>query len=154
KLQQTAPMSRMMNSGGGLCTFNGGTAGSTATNASGIVIGLDAVDVLSSTTSGATTACNSAGNGLAFSGTTGVFANGNANQNWKWVLALVYGGLDLSNPSAGQDCNSAARQALVANWSKLFQNGCANGNAVCGDAAHGGVLWHAFRRDDASGTAD
>jgi hypothetical protein len=44
--QQTAPMSRMLDNG--VCAFAGGRNGSTATNASGIVIGLDAVDVLAS----------------------------------------------------------------------------------------------------------
>ena len=42
----------MMKSEASICSFNGGTAGSTAENASGIVIGLDAasISVLSSTT--------------------------------------------------------------------------------------------------------
>ena len=158
--QQTGPMSRMMKSEGKVCNgFNGGTSGSTATNASGIVIGLDAVTVLSATSAGGATACNgtadATGTGLAYSGGT-AFANGSAGQNWKWVLALVYGGLDLSNTGAGQDCNSAARKALVANWSSLFQNGCANSaSAVCGaGTAPNGALWHAYRRDDTSGTSD
>ena len=160
--QQTAPMSRMMKSEGKVCSgFNGGnTTGSTATNASGVVIGLDAVDVLSSVTAGGAAACNgtadSAGTGLTYSGTPGVFVNGNGGQTWKWVLALVYGGLDLSNASAAADCNSAARQALVKNWSSLFQNGCANGaTATCGaGTVPNGALWHAYRRDDTSGTSD
>jgi cysteine-rich repeat protein len=159
--QQTGPMSRMPTNEGKICTFNGGTNGSTATSASGIVIGLDAVDVLSSTLAGgqATLACNGTAdgqsNGLAFSGTTGVFSGSNATQNWKWVLALVYGGKDLSpGAPAAQDCNSTARRNLVANWTKLFQNGCTNTAAVCNDATHGGALWHAFRRDDTSGTSD
>ncbi len=157
-LQVTAPMSRMMNNGGGVCTFKGGTAGSTAVNAAGIVVGLDAVDVLSTTTAGASAACNgtadNTGTGLAFSGTTGVFAGSNATQTWKWVLALVYGGKDLS-PGGVTDCNSAARKALVANWSNLFQNGCANGaGTACSAAPVNGALWHAYRRDDTSGTSD
>jgi cysteine-rich repeat protein len=159
-LQQTAPMSKMITNG--ICGNLGGTNGSAATNASGIVIGMDGVDVLASVGSGASTTCNGtadgAGTGLAFSGTTGVFASTTGVQNWKWVLALLYGGLDLSQPSVNPDCNSAARKTLVNNWSKLFQNGCSNGTSVCSDSAHtiGGssVLWHAFRRDDASGTSD
>jgi len=157
--QQTGPMSRMLNSGGNVCSFNGGTAGSGDVNASAIVIGLDAVDILSSTGAGGAAACNgtadNTGTGLAFSGTTGVFAGSNATQTWKWVLALVYGGKDLS-PGGVTDCNSAARKALVANWSLLFQNGCANGTAgtTCSGAPVNGALWHAFRRDDTSGTSD
>jgi hypothetical protein len=154
--QQTAPMSRMLNNGGGICTFGGGTAGSKDTSASGIVIGLDAVDILSSQTAGGAAACNgtadNTGTGLAFSGTSGVFASGNTGQTWKWVLALVYGGKDLSNGTV--DCNSAARKALVANWSNLFQNGCANGTSACSAAPINGALWHAYRRDDTSGTSD
>ncbi|HZU85679.1 MAG TPA: hypothetical protein VE987_22285, partial [Polyangiaceae bacterium] len=89
-----------------------------------------------------------------------IFPGGAAAQNWKWALALLYGGLDLSSPggSTNPDCNSPQRQALVANWGNLFQAGataCAtNPSSVCTDATHGGVLWHAFRRDDASGTSD
>jgi hypothetical protein len=153
KTQQTSPMSRMINNGGGICTFNGGAAGSADTSASTVVIGLDAVDVLASTTSGASTACNgtadNTGTGLAFSGSA-VFAD--PNQTWKYVLALVYGGKDITTGVV--DCNQTARATLVNNWSSLFQNGCANGASVCGDATHSNVLWHAFRRDDASGTSD
>jgi hypothetical protein len=156
--QQTAPMSRMMNNGGNVCSFNGGTSGSGTTSASGIVIGLDAVDILSAGAAGGAAACNgtadNAGTGLAYSGTTGVFAGSNATQTWKWVLALVYGGKDLS-PGGVTDCNSTARKNLVANWSLLFQNGCANGaGAACSAAPVSGALWHAFRRDDTSGTSD
>jgi cysteine-rich repeat protein len=156
--QQTAPMSRMVNSGNHVCSFNGGTNGSADTSAAGIVIGLDAVDILASQNSGASASCNgtadNAGTGLAYSGTTGVFAGSNATQTWKWVLALVYGGKDLS-PGGVTDCNSAARKALVANWSSLFQNTCANGaGTACSAAPVSGALWHAFRRDDASGTSD
>jgi hypothetical protein len=158
--QQTGPMSRMMKSEAKVCNgFNGGASGSTAENASGIVIGLDAVDVLSATNAGGASACNgtadNSGTGLQHSGGT-AFSKGSTGQTWKWVLALVYGGLDLSNSSAGQDCNSTARHNLVANWSNLFQNGCANGAAsVCGTGtAPNGALWHAYRRDDTSGTSD
>jgi hypothetical protein len=165
--QQTAPMSRMMNNGNSLCNFGGGTAGSNDGNADGIVIGLDAVAVLSNSQTGAqtTAACNAAGNGLAASGTTGVFT-GASTQNWKFILALVYGGKDLSNAAAAVDCGSTARVNLVANWGKLFQGGACtqsstvqtsgnSGVSVCGaGSAANGALWHAFRRDEASGTSD
>src|SRR5580698_3379019 len=143
-LQQTAPMSKMMTNG--VCNALGGLNGNLATNASGIVIGMDAVDLLSAAAAGGSTSCNGAtdngsadntGFGAAYSGTTGVFTGSNANQNWKWTLALLYGGLDLSpGASSTPDCNSTARANLVANWSLLFETGCANGASICQDAAH------------------
>ncbi|MGA3121056.1 MAG: hypothetical protein ABSF69_09840 [Polyangiaceae bacterium] len=174
--QQTAPMTKLFNNS--VCNKLGGTNGSAATNASGIVIGMDAVDVLASSTIPATSTCSNSSNpngqdpsGLAYSGSTAAgvpFANTAGNtQNWKWVLALLYGGLDLSAPAGTlPDCASAARAALVNNWSLLFQNSstCSNGSAnasVCGDSVHLAAgdgthvpLMHAFRRDDAAGTAD
>jgi hypothetical protein len=182
--QQTAPMSRMIKTDGNTCTFNGGTKGSADTNASGIVIGLDAVSVLSSNNAGGqftgtttSTTCNGNGGGEAKSGSpAGIFQNGttgnggaNAVETWKWALALIYGGLDLSTCKANgtscsaQDCNSAARRAIAANWQAVFQNGCtmsstngANSGVSASSACSfaGGALWHAFRRDDTSGTAD
>jgi cysteine-rich repeat protein len=164
--QQLAPMSKMMT--GAVCSALGGSHGSHATNASGIVVGMDAIDVLSAAISGGSAACNGPtdtadsdgkGFGATYSGTNGVFFGANPQQNWKWTLALLYGGLDLS-PSAPStpDCNSPARRALVNNWSLFFQNACTNGASICNDSVHtiGGtdVLWHAFRPDDASGTSD
>jgi hypothetical protein len=147
--QLTAPMSRMMNSGASLCTSTTHLP-SGVTNASAIVIGLDAVDVIASTQSGGAAACNgsadNAGTGLVYSGGTNSFTS------WKDALALIYGGKDLSTGAV--DCAGTARATLVAKFSNLFQNACANGAAVCNDATHGGALWHAFRRDDASGTSD
>ncbi len=183
--QQTAPMSRMMKSEANTCQFNGGASGSNNTSSSGIVIGLDAVDVLSSSQSGtqAVAGCGSE----AATGVTGVYSNGTTDKHspgdpetWKWALALVYGGLDLSTcTSAGAgcaapDCNSTARVNLVKNWKLLFQGGACSASTavgagsgvsadmVCNGDANttpsgtpvGGVLWHAFRRDDTSGTAD
>jgi hypothetical protein len=88
----------------------------------------------------------------------------NVGQNWKWALALLYGGLDYSQPlGTVPDCNSAARRNLVANWGNLFQatqtsgNSCTSANVydgVCSDTTHNGALWHAFRRDDGAGTSD
>jgi hypothetical protein len=169
--QQTAPMGEMLTSGA--CTFNlggNGNNGAFTTNANGIVIGLDAVSILSSMTSGSAPSCSSpasntvTNDGLAFSGSAVFGPSGTAtapNQNWKYVLALVYGGLDITTGTV--DCNSAARRNLVNNWSNLFQNHCSNGNAVCsasvgitgtGDGIHAGQLMHAFRPDDASDAAD
>lgn len=139
--QHIAPMSRMMNNGGGLCAFPD------TSEAAGIVIGLDAVVVVASAETGAGTACNSTDNGLAYNGT-----NGQQFGNYKDVLALVYGGKD--NVTGTVDCNSVKRQAVVNAWGNMFQNSCANPDAACNDATHGGKLWHAYRRDDASGTAD
>ena len=167
KTQFTAPMSKMLTSGA--CAFNDTTSkGLGSADASGIVVGMDAVDILASSTVIDTAACNgtadNSGTGLAFSGTTVGFST-DVGQNWKWVLALVYGGKDYSNASAAVDCNSTARKNLVANWSNLFQNSgsCSNGNATCqglaqfSNTAGTGTttpLWHAFRRDEASGTSD
>jgi hypothetical protein len=176
--QQATPMSKMMTSSANLCG-TAGTSGSGAVNASGIVIGLDAVDILSGTASGSNAgvcaSASPANGGAHIDNNTGLAANNstiwgaggsasNSVQNWKWVLALVYGGLDYSTGIT--DCSQTSRANLVNNWGNLFQNTtCSNiaPNSVCSDSAHtsgAGVaagttpLWHAFRRDDASGTSD
>ncbi len=143
--QVTSPMSRMMNNGSSLCT-------KVTTEASGIVIGLDAVDVVSSLVTGGSVACN----GTADHTGTGLIHSGGALgfTTWKQALALIYGGEANPNDPAHFRCDGPNRAQLVANWSSLFQNGCTNTTAVCNDATHAGVLWHAFRRDDASGTSD
>jgi hypothetical protein len=118
---------------------------------------LNAVDVLASTQSGASSACNGTattqGTGVAYSGTSALGPD--PNQDWRYVLAQIYGGLDLTTRIV--DCAGPKRQAIVANYSSVFQSGCTNGAAVCGDAPHlaagDGVhapLWHAFRLDDGS----
>jgi hypothetical protein len=159
--QTTAPMSRMMK-GGAVCAFGGGTNGSKATNASGIVIALDAVDILGSTNTAASAAC---GGGSAGGG--GILNSGGAiaASTWKDALALVYGGKDNQNGGA-IDCNAAHRVSLVANWASLFQSSsCSNTVATCKDGNHTagtgtGInsgtapLWHAWRRDETSGTSD
>lgn len=165
--QQTEPIANIFTSP--ICQYGlaTGAAGTNTNNATGIVIGLDAVAVLASTASGAAPAVNGAagpsgdntGTGLAYSGSA-VFGSGgnatNGQQNWKYVLALVYGGKDITTGVV--DCAQAARLAVVNNWSALFQNGSANPlAATCGDSNHnnstGGpnVLWHAYRRDDGAG---
>ena len=164
KGQAATPMSSMLSSGGNLCTFNG-TKGSGASNASGVVVALDAVDVLAASSVVDNANCNgtadNTGTGLAYSGTSGVFTTITA-QNWKWVLALVYGGKDYSTGVV--DCNQASRKSLVNNWSNLFQDSgtCANGNATCqslaqySNTAGTGTttpLWHAYRMNEAAGTA-
>ena len=158
--QQTAPMSKMLTSGA--CQYNlasPSVAGTFTENATGIVIGMDAVDVLSSVTSGAASACNGTADqsktGLAYDNSSVFGASGNqtnGSQNWKYILALVYGGKDITTGTV--DCTQPARTNLVNNWSALFENKCTNGNSVCTDATHNNVLWHAFRRDEASGTSD
>jgi hypothetical protein len=161
KSQASAPMSKMLTSGA--CPFNDTTkAGLGLGNASGIVVGMDAVDVLAASTVLDNAACNGTADntatGLAYSGSTAIFS-ADTNQNWKWILALVYGGKDYSTGVV--DCNQASRRNLVNSWSNLFQSAgaCSNGNATCqalasaGDGTHT-PLWHAFRRDEASGTSD
>jgi cysteine-rich repeat protein len=163
--QQIAPMSKPMSA----CKAFGGTdaTGAAMNNGSGIVLGLDAVDIVASVEVGASTSCSSA-SGTTQDLTTGLVHNSssafgsNSLQNWKWVLALVYGGLDYNTGTV--DCGQNSRRQVVNNWTQLFQNGCTNNTTrtnACGDTAHlnGGdgtnvPLWHAFRRDDASGTSD
>jgi hypothetical protein len=139
-------MSRMLAgpSGKGAC------AAADVTQASGIVLGIDAVRVFGSNAvvkanqtacngATATAACTQDPSGLVFSGGPLTFAN------WRDVLALLYGGLDRSTNVV--DCNSAKRNTLVSTWTNLFQNaGCTNAN--------GTALTHAWRRDDNSGTSD
>src|SRR5215472_16739920 len=77
--QSTSPMSRMLDDGGGLCAKD-------ASDATGIVIGLDAIDVLASLEQGGNPAtCNNPDGG-------GLVAGGNGFANYKQVLALLYGG--------------------------------------------------------------
>jgi hypothetical protein len=158
KLQAVAPMAGMLTSKS--CAFNDTTnKGLGAGSASGIVVALNAVDVLAASAQIDTAACNGTADltqtGLAYSGTIGVFPNGTTTppQNWKWILALLYGGLDYSTGIV--DCNQFSRIDLVNDWSNLFQNSttCTNTNATCqalasaGDGTHT-PLWHAFRLDD------
>jgi hypothetical protein len=116
---------------------------------------LNAIDVVASTTSGGALTCNGTADGTA----TGTAYSGtpefgpDPTQNWRHVLALIYGGRNITTGVV--DCNQPARRNLAANWSHLFQDGCANGASVCGDAMHQGALWHAFRLDDeANGGSD
>ncbi len=172
--QQTAPMSRMVNNGSSACKFNGDTTGTGVNlkSASGIVIGLDAVDVLASKQNGAQAigTCNLLPNGSSANGNAAVaWAAGDAAQTWKWALALIYGGKDLSSSAAPVDCNSAARLSLVNNYTNFIQGTGCSPNAspptgsvsgstaltACGTGSPAnGRLWHAFRRDEASGTSD
>jgi hypothetical protein len=141
------------------------------THATGIAFGLDAVNVYSASSAGGTVACNGstddAGTGLNYNRSIpNAAADGGpaAFPNWTDALALLYGGRDKSTGIT--DCNSAKRKALVANWSNLFENACSNGNSTCTTASFNsttlpnggfhinGQLWHAFRRDDNSGTSD
>jgi hypothetical protein len=175
--QWTEPMTKMMSTP--TCTSLIG-----ANHASGIVIGLDAVDVFSSTFSGATAGCSTRdttgtnGLGLAYNTTLSYTdLQGNAKtlnfKNWTDVLALLYGGLDKSTVTGSgatqqgySDCGSPQRRALVANWANLFEakGTCStNPSSACTTASYksgpstitfGGQLRHAFRRDDESGSSD
>jgi len=125
--QQTEPIANQFTSP--ICAFGlsgTSTAGTNTINTSSIVIGLDAVSALASTASGANAACNgtadSTGTGLAYSGSAVFGASGNATsakQNWKYILALVYGGKDVTTGLV--DCNQTARKNLVNNWSALSE---------------------------------
>jgi hypothetical protein len=172
--QTTAPMSRMINNGNSVCSFGGGTNGSGDTNASSLVVALDAVDIIASNVTGSASTCSAGtagGAGLVQSGTIPAFTPPGSTTafpavsitTWKDALALLYGGKD--NATGTVDCNQGKRHTLVANWSNFFQNSCTNADAsTCGDANHVGTdvdgstgtapLWHAWRRDEASGTSD
>jgi hypothetical protein len=139
--QQTAPMGRMFASGA--------CSAADLSQASGVVLAIDAVGVWAAkAVVGANAACNGATgtgpctpdpSGLAFSSAGG---NTSGFTNWRDALALLYGGLDRS--TGVTDCNSTKRQTLISNWANLFQNsGCTNG-----------AITHAWRRDDSSGAAD
>ncbi len=168
--QLIGPMSKMMTS----TTCN--VAPAKYTHASGIAFGLDAVNVYSAASAGGATTCNGVdqnatsdnqGLGLNYDAAIPDAAGGPANipfGNWTDMLALLYGGLDKTTHIT--DCASPKRQALVATWSNLFESHCANGNTTCTTATFAsttqptggfkinGQLWHAFRRDDNSGTSD
>src|SRR5262249_11481172 len=68
--------------------------------------------------------------------------------NWKDVLRVLFAGMDHDAGSdiGNRDCNSAVRQALAADYGKLFQTACTTGNC--------GAIRHVFRRDDLSDTTD
>jgi hypothetical protein len=192
--QQTGPMSRMLKGGAGA---NACAGTNNLFDASGEVIGIDAARVFASSAvvstalgNGGTVtvanACQQVTAGLKYNESnnpvslgnsapfppTGV-GTGNGFQNWRDVLALIYGGLDKDNglcstSGAGcnpylaigsgncttgetcnpiTDCTSPRRKALAANWTSLFENaGVTNTN--------GATLTHAWRRDDNSGTSD
>jgi len=160
-VQQTGPMSRAL--GGpatkGACAAGGATAAAVA-NASGIVLGIDAVRIFASNAvisanqtscNGATStaACTQDPSGLVYSGSVG---NGTVTMtfaNWRDVLALLYGGLDRSVTPNVVDCTSPKRALLVSAWTNLFQN-----TTSCPNSTNGTALTHAWRRDDNSGTAD
>jgi len=149
--QWMSPMSKMMTST--TCTSLVGPS-----HASGVVIGLDAVDVYSSTTAGATAGCSNTsttgnnGLGLAFNTSLAYTDNqGNAQtltfKNWTDVLALLYGGLDKSTITGSgatqqgySDCSSPQRKALAANWANLFEakgSTCAsNPSSACTTASY------------------
>src|SRR5579862_6197462 len=94
--QSTAPMTSML--GSQTCKV---PAPLSFTNASGIAIGLDAVDVYSSWAAGGVGACNGAsgpggdntGFGLRYSSGAGA-GDGGPYLNWTDVLALLYGGMN------------------------------------------------------------
>lgn len=89
--------------------------------------------------------------------------------NWRDVLRIVYGGqaAGFSQDSCLPDapgsgcptctalstidtkrCNSDIRRTLVENWGQMFQNPGCQSSETCTK------LWHAFRRDDISGTTE
>jgi hypothetical protein len=138
--QVMAPMSKMMTST--TCNSPRGPQ-----FASGVVIGLDAVDIYSSVFSGASAGCSTKdttgtdGHGLAFNTTLAYQDLQGNNQtlvfkNWTDVLALLYGGLDKSTISGSgatqqgySDCSSPQRKALAASWANLFEENGGTGSS-------------------------
>jgi hypothetical protein len=184
-VQQVAPMSRFLN-GGAMCTTvrlaDGGTVpwGTTTLSdggvipnlaaAQGLVIGLDAVQIIGSKSTlfnagGGATACNQSDNAncspTARPGTAAMDTNiagaGYKLRDWRDVLRILLAGYDQLHCGdySGRDCNSLVRQTLANNYGAFFENNCA---AAHGDATTGaGVcasIRHIFRRDDFSGTTD
>jgi len=143
--QNVAPMSRFINPGSfsGTVSTSGTCGGNLPNTAQGLVIGIDGIAVVGSTSTGG--ACNADTKGLVHSGA----AIGGVNvTRWQDALLLLYTGQDSSSAqNVATACNSAHRQALIASWSQMFQGGCASGTCT-------GPIRHAFRRGDTSGTTD
>jgi hypothetical protein len=162
--QTVASMSRFLNPIVGVCNgapsgtpgFVTGAGGSTA---EGLIIGLDGIAIVAGAPNA--TAC---GGALAFSTTrsfavtdsTGAAVNDCSGcdpgtniyhlQNWKDVLAIVYGGKTHAMSGATRDCANVVRSSLVNNWGNLFDGTCSGASCT--------QLNRAYRRADLSGTTD
>lgn len=149
--QGIAPMSRAMNSG--IC------GNANRTNAEGLVIALDGVDIVGDQ--------NAVCAGVTFSGG----GPGNVNNDWRSVLRIVYAGMGPSGSDIlTRDCNSATRRAILNSWDEIFNEDCTskgcqtdshpnfpgtNPNVYdAGNALVEPGVRHAFRRDEESGTTD
>jgi hypothetical protein len=126
--QLIAPMARFL--GAGICSST------TLGKASGVAAAIDAVAVTGSTTSAGT--CG----GIRFSGDITVGATPYTLANWRDVLRVLFTGIQHDGVV---DCNGPVRQALVNNWSSLFQGTCTSGG--CTTVQH---LWRAGDRSDTS----
>ena len=166
--QQIGPMSKFVStcSGSGTGLPTGWTPAGTE---SGIVIGLDGVDIVANKVAGGATGagtCNPNANcandataGLAQTGKVIDYGTGTYTiSSWSDVLAVLFAGMDhtataqsTANGSqavyAARDCNSPLRNYLAQNYKKIFQSD------TCGGSCAGGIQ-HLFRRDDLSGTTD
>jgi hypothetical protein len=152
--QQVAPMSRRM--GTVVCT---GTSTSNPSKAEGIVFALDGISVVANSgtvgtctgtlqqaADGSQCGTDSPAAGLKFSG---ALSCGLTLTSWKDVLRLIYFGYEpgASTAPSAQNCSDPCRTELLNNYSEIFQASCTLG-AGCTQ------LWHAFRRNDESGTTD
>ena len=63
---------------------------------------------------------------------------------WQNILSILYSGYDLTNPAAGNQCNSNARRALAADYASLF-----TGSGIPANTP----IRHIYRRGDATATA-
>ena len=138
--QEIAPMSRALKSGE--------YCGLTPQFAADLLVGIDGVAIVTSTSSSCSTgAANSVGkatqnvSGYTLGTVAGIPASVDA-------LRVLYMGLD---KTGSRDCNSATRKALIANWTNLFTTDptCGGGDAHCTSG-----ITHAWRRSDTSGTTD
>jgi ABC-type phosphate transport system substrate-binding protein len=153
-VQQVAPMSRRL--GTAACT---GTSTSNPSRAEGIVFALDGISVVANSgtvgtctgtlqqaADGSQCGADSPAQGLKFSGS---LSCGLTLTSWKDVLRLIYFGYQpgASTAPSAQNCSDPCRTELLNNYAEIFQASCALG-AGCTQ------LWHAFRRNDESGTTD
>jgi hypothetical protein len=142
--QVAGPMSRAFNAAE--CNTAESAKPGTKATAQGVVIGLDGIVVVSDSQhtetcgGGHTVHGDDSQPGPKFSNLPVITAT------WKQQLKTLYTGYDAAN--SAQDCKSAARQALAADYKSMFDAGCTD-STVCP-----GGMTHAFRRGDRSGTTD
>jgi ABC-type phosphate transport system substrate-binding protein len=153
--QKVSPMSRALKGGGSgeYCAV----AGTSPTNASGLLVGVDGVAILANQINSCSTDGTMPPNGVGQVSsamtvyTDGTVPSGATGAVYTFAdsfdaLKVLYFGL--TNDKA-YDCNSSTRKTLIRQWHNLFKTDCAAGDNTCS-----GGLTHAWRRSDLSGTTD